>query len=52
MKPLLLTIKLLEKFRKIRGEKQLVGADGVPAEILKLGGKALTAFLARLLEVT
>ena len=51
MKPLLLTLKLLEKNFKI-GRNKSVGADGVPREILKLGGEAMTPFLAILLEIS
>ena len=34
------------------GRNKSVGPDGVPGEILKLGGEAMTPFLARLLEVS
>ena len=34
------------------GKKKLVGPDRVSGEILKLGGEAMTPFLARLLEIT
>jgi hypothetical protein len=44
VKPLLLTLKLLEKrLAKIRRNKS-VGTDGVPGEILKLGGEVMTPF--------
>ena len=29
-----------------------MGEDGVPGEILKLGGEAMTAYIARLLEIS
>jgi len=32
-------------------EKKSVGPDGAFGEILKLGGEAMTPFLARLLEI-
>jgi len=34
------------------GINKSVGPDGVPAEILKLGGKAMTPYPARLLEIS
>jgi hypothetical protein len=34
------------------GRKKSVGLDGVPGEILKLGGEDMMPYLARLLEVT
>ena len=40
--------KRLAKF----GRNKSVGPDGVPGEILKLGGEAMTPFLARLLEIS
>jgi hypothetical protein len=33
------------------GRKKSVWPDGVPGEILKLGGEAMTPYLARLLEI-
>jgi len=33
-------------------EKKSVGTDGVPGEILKLVGEAMTPYLPRLLEVS
>jgi hypothetical protein len=41
VKPLLLTLKLLEKISTI-GRNESVGPDGIPGEILKLGGEAMT----------
>ena len=52
MKPSLLTLKLLEKKLAKIGRNKSVGPDGVPGEILKLGGEAMTPFLARLLEIS
>ena len=51
MKPLLLTLKLLEKVLKKSGEKS-VWPVGVPDEFLELGGEAMIHFLARLLEIS
>ena len=34
------------------GRNKSVGPDGVPGEILKLGGEAMTPYLARLLEIS
>jgi hypothetical protein len=48
---LLLTLKLLEKLLKI-GRYKSVGPDGVPGEILKLGGESITSFQARILEIS
>ena len=35
-----------------KGSNISVGPDGVPGEILKLGGEALTPYLAGLLEIS
>jgi len=51
VKSLFLTLKLLERVSK-NLEKQSAGPDGVPGEILKLGGVAMTANLASLLKIT
>jgi len=40
--------KILAKIRR----NESVGPDGVPGEILKLGGEAMTPYLARLLEIS
>jgi len=40
--------KMLAKIRRYKS----VGPDGVLGEILKLGGEAMTPFLARLLEIS
>jgi hypothetical protein len=41
VKPLLLTLKLLEKNIKI-GRTESVWPDGIPGDILKLGSEAMT----------
>jgi len=43
--------KIIRRLAKIGRDKSVV-LDGVPAEILKLGGDAMTPFLARLLEIS
>jgi hypothetical protein len=34
------------------GRKKSVGTDGIPREILKLGGEAMISYLAILLDIT
>jgi len=34
------------------GRNKSVGPDGVPDEILELGGEAMTPYIARLLEIS
>jgi hypothetical protein len=51
VKRLLSTLQLLEKDYPKLGEKS-VGPDGIPGEILKLGGETVTPYLARLLEIS
>jgi len=51
VKPLLLTLKFYKKLAKI-ARKKSVGPDGIPGEILKLGGEAMTPYLAILLEIS
>ena len=45
------TKMIRKKLAKI-GKSKSVGPDGVPGEILKLGGEAMTPFLARLREIS
>jgi hypothetical protein len=47
-----LTLKLLEKAYQKLGRNKSLGPDGVPSEILKLGGEAMTPYLARLQEIS
>jgi hypothetical protein len=47
----IINIKMRKILAKI-GRNKLVGPDGVPGEILKLGGEAMTPYLARLLEIS
>ena len=47
----ILKTKVIRKRLAKIGKKKSVGPDGVPGEILKLGGEAITPYLARLLEI-
>jgi len=42
---------IIKRLAKI-GRNKSVGPDGVPGEILKLGGEAMTPYLARVLEIS
>jgi hypothetical protein len=44
--------KIVRKRLAVTGKKKSVGPDSVSGEILKLGGKAMIPYLARLLDVT
>ena len=44
--------KVIRKRLAKIGEKKSIGPDGVPGEILNLGGEAITPYLARLLEMS
>jgi hypothetical protein len=52
VQPLLLTVKLLEKDEQKFGEKTSVEPDGIPGEILNLGGLVMNPFVARTLEIS
>ena len=49
---LIINTEIIRKRLAKIGRKKTVGPDGVPGEILKLGGEAMAPFLARLLEIT
>jgi hypothetical protein len=44
--------KFIRKILAKIGRNKSVGQDGIPGEILKLGGEAMTPYLARLLEMS
>ena len=44
--------KVIRKRLANSGRNKSVGPDGVPGEILKLSGEAMTPYLARLLEIS
>jgi len=47
-----LILKSLGKGVEVIGKNKSIGPDGIPGEILKLGGEAMIPYLARLLDVT
>jgi hypothetical protein len=47
-----ISINLIRKRLSATGSKKSVGSDGIPGEILKLGGEAMIPYLARLLDIT
>ena len=50
-KPFTSSIKFIRKLLSAIGRKKSVGADGIPGEILKLGGEAVIPYLAMLLDI-
>jgi hypothetical protein len=52
LKPLLLTLNLLEQKLSKIGRNKSLGSDGIPGGILKFAWKATTPYLARLLEIS
>ena len=48
----IINTKVIRKRLAKTGGNKSVSSDGVPVEILKLGGEAMTPYLARLLEIT
>ena len=48
----IINTKIIKKRLAKFGKNKSVGPDGVPGEILKLGGEAMTFILARLLEIS
>jgi hypothetical protein len=50
--PFTINMKTIRKRLAAIGRKKSVGPDGVPGEILKLGGEAIVPCLARLLDLT
>ena len=51
-KPFNINTNLVRKRLSAIGRKKSVGPDGIPGEILKLGGEATSPYLARLLYIT
>jgi hypothetical protein len=51
-KPFTVNINIIRKRLSTIGRKKSVGPDGIPGEILKLGGEAMIPYLARLLDIT
>jgi hypothetical protein len=45
-------INIIRKRLSATGKKKSVGPNGIPGQILKLGGEAMIPYLARLLEIT
>jgi len=48
----IINTKVIRKILAKIGRDKLVGPDGAPGEILKLGREAMTPYLARLLEIS
>ena len=51
-KPSTISINITRKQLTANGKKKSVGPDGIPGEILKLGGEAMIPYLTRLLDIT
>jgi len=51
-KPFTISISIIRKRLSVIGRKKSVGPDGIPEEILKLGGKAMIPYFVRLLVIT
>ena len=50
-KPFNISINTTRKRFSVIGREKSVGPDGIPGEILKLGGEAMIPYLARLLDI-
>ena len=48
----IINTKVIRKRLAKMGRNKSVGPDGVPGEVLKLGGVAMTPYVARLLEIS
>jgi len=48
----IISTKVIGKRLTKIGRNKSVGPDGVPGEILKLGGEAMTPYPARILEIS
>jgi len=48
----IISTKVIGKGLRKTRRNESVGLDGVPGEILKLGGEAMTPYLARILEIS
>ena len=51
-KPFTISINIIRKRLSAIRRKKSIGPDGIPGEILKLGGEAMIPYLARLLDIT
>ena len=51
-KPFTISINNIRKLLSAIGRNKTVGPDGIPGEILKLGGEAMIPYLTRLLYIT
>ena len=51
-KPFTININIIRKRLSEIGKKKSVGPDGIPGEILKVGGAAVIPYIARLLDIT
>jgi hypothetical protein len=51
-KPFTVSVNSIIKRLAAIGRKKSVGPDGIPGEILKLGGETMIPYLARLLDIT
>jgi hypothetical protein len=51
-KPFTVSTNIIRKRPSATGKKKSFGPDGIPGQILKLGGEAMIPDLARLLEIT
>jgi len=51
-KPFTTNINIIRGRLSTIGRKKSVGPDGIPREILNLGGEAMIPYLARLLDIT
>ena len=52
IKPFTNIIRTIRRRTKKIGKHKSVGPDGIPGDILRMGGEAMIPYLARLLEVT
>jgi hypothetical protein len=50
--PFTINMKMVRKRLAAIGRNKSIGPDGVPGEILKLGGEAEIPYFARLMDVT
>jgi hypothetical protein len=51
-KTFIIKISVIRKLLTMIGRSKLVGTDGIPGEILKMGVEAMISYLARLLDIT
>ena len=50
--PFITKISIIRKRLAATGKNKSVGPEGIPGEILKVGGEAIVPYLARLLDIT